>query len=143
VDSPVLGSRQPAEHSTLTVFASGPDTAKPAVQPVFDAIGIKTVWLGPEPGLASRLKLIVNSWVLAVTAGAAEAIALANGLGVDPKLFLDAVSGGPLDCQYLRVKAETILKGDFSAISPRNWPPRTVASSWRQPPRPGSTWTSP
>ncbi len=113
VDSPVLGSRQAAEQGTLTVFASGPDPAKPAVQPVFDAIGSKTVWLGPEPGPASRLKLVVNSWVLVVTAGAAEAIALASGLGVDPKLFLDAISGGALDCQYLRLKAETILKGDF------------------------------
>ena len=39
VDAPVLGTRQPAEQGTLTVFASGPDAARAAVQPVFEAIG--------------------------------------------------------------------------------------------------------
>ncbi len=114
VDSPVLGTRQPAEQGRLIVFAAGPDAAKVAVQPVFEAIGSKTVWLGPEPGAASRLKLVVNSWVLAVTSGAAEAIALARGLGVDPQLFVNAVSGGPLDSPYLQTKAGAILKNDFS-----------------------------
>jgi 3-hydroxyisobutyrate dehydrogenase len=114
VDSPVLGTRQPAEQGALTVFAAGPDAARAPLQPVFDAIGRKTVWLGQEPGAASRLKLVVNSWVLAVMSGVAEAIALARGLGVDPQLFVDAVSGGPLDCPYLQTKAGAILKNDFS-----------------------------
>jgi len=114
LDSPVLGTRQPAEQGALTVFAAGPDEARPTVQPVFDAIGSKTVWLGPEPGTASRLKLVVNSWVLVVTAAAAEAVALAQGLDVDPRLFLETVSGGPLDCPYLQTKAGAILDGNFA-----------------------------
>jgi len=114
VDAPVLGTRQPAEQGALTVFAAGPDAARPVVQPVFDAIGRRTVWLGAEPGTASRLKLVVNSWVLAVTTGAAEALALARGLDIDPELFLQAIAGGPLDCAYLQAKAAAILSGDFS-----------------------------
>ena len=114
VDSPVLGTRQPAEQGALTVFAAGPDAARAAVQPVFEAIGSKTVWLGPEPGTASGLKVVVNSWVLVVTAGAAEAIALARALGIDPQLFIDAVAGGPLDSPYLRTKSAAIMTGDFS-----------------------------
>jgi len=100
VDAPVLGTRQPAEQGALTVFAAGPDAARPVLAPVFDAIGRKTVWLGTSPGTASRLKLVVNSWVLAVTTGVAEALALARGLDIDPDLFLQAVAGGPLDCAY-------------------------------------------
>ena len=114
VDSPVLGTRQPAEQGALTVFAAGPDAARAAVQPVFEAIGSKTVWLGPEPGTASGLKVVVNSWVLVVAAGAAEAIALARGLGIDPQLFINAVAGGPLDSPYLRTKSAAIMTGDFS-----------------------------
>jgi 3-hydroxyisobutyrate dehydrogenase len=114
VDSPVLGTRQPAEQGALTVFAAGPDAARAPLQPVFDAIGRKTVWLGQEPGAASRLKLVVNSWVLAVTSAAAEAVALAQGLDLDPSLFLDAVSGGALDCAYLHAKAGAIMQDDFS-----------------------------
>ncbi len=115
VDAPVLGTRQPAEQGALTVFAAGPDAARPVLAPVFDAIGRKTVWLGTSPGTASRLKLVVNSWVLAVTTGVAEALALARGLDIDPDLFLQAVAGGPLDCAYLQSKAAAILSGDFTA----------------------------
>jgi len=115
IDSPVLGTRQPAEQGALTVFAAGPDAARPVLQPVFDAIGRKTVWLGSDAGTASALKLVVNSWVLALTTSAAEALALARGLGIDPELFLQAVGGGPLDCAYLQNKAAAILSGDFAA----------------------------
>jgi 3-hydroxyisobutyrate dehydrogenase len=80
---------------------------------VFDAIGSDTLWVG-EPGMASRLKLVANNWVLALTAGVAETLALAQGLGVQPEQFLEAVSGGPLDCPYLQLKASAILGKDFT-----------------------------
>src|ERR1022692_525503 len=114
VDCPVLGTRQPAEQGALTVLAAGPDAASGAVQPVFDAIGQKTLWLGAEAGTASRLKLVVNSWVVAMTTGAAEALALAKGLGIDPRLFLQTVAGGALDSGYLQAKGSAILAGDFA-----------------------------
>jgi 3-hydroxyisobutyrate dehydrogenase len=113
VDAPVLGTRKPAEDGALIVFAAGPGQARDRVEPVFGAIGSKTVWLG-EAGAASRLKLVVNSWVLAVDTVAGEAVALARGLGADPGQFLRAVSGGPLDCAYLHTKAAAILKDDFT-----------------------------
>jgi 3-hydroxyisobutyrate dehydrogenase len=51
--------------------------------------------------------------VLTVTEGTAEAIALAEGLGLDPQLFLDAVEGGTLDLPYLRIKAKAIMERSF------------------------------
>jgi 3-hydroxyisobutyrate dehydrogenase len=114
VDSPVLGTRQPAERGALTVFAAGPERARERVQPVFDAIGERTVWLGTAAGAASRLKLVVNNWVIAVTNATAETLALARGLGVDQDLFVQAVSGGPLDCVYMQAKAAAIMNGDFT-----------------------------
>ena len=66
VDAPVSGSKIPAENGTLLIFASGPDEARPRVQPVFDAIGQRTIWLGPS-GNGSRMKL-VNNVLLAFTA---------------------------------------------------------------------------
>lgn len=113
VDSPVLGTRNPAEQGTLIVLAAAPEQAREHVQPVFDAIGSKTLWLG-EPGAASRLKLVANNWVLALTTAVAETMALAHGLGVQPEQFLEAVSGGPLDCPYLQLKASAILAKDFT-----------------------------
>lgn len=114
LDAPVLGTRQPAEAGRLLVLASAPASARTAVEPVLDAVGSRTVWVGEEPGAATRLKLVCNSWVLAVTHGVAETLSLAEGLGVDPQLFLDAVEGGPLDMGYLRAKAEVIRSGEFA-----------------------------
>lgn len=116
VDAPVVGTRQPAEQGQLLVLAAGPPTARDAVEPVFDAVGRATRWLADDAAgaAASRLKLVVNSWVLAVTAGTAEALALAHGLGVDPKAFLDTVAGGPLDLPYLQAKSAVILAADWT-----------------------------
>ncbi|OPF70786.1 3-hydroxyisobutyrate dehydrogenase [Streptomyces antioxidans] len=115
IDSPVLGTRQPAESGQLLVLAAGPHSARPVVWPVFDAIGSRTVWVGDsaEGAAATRLKLVLNSWVLNVTHATAEAAALAKGLGVDWQGFLDAVEGGPLDNGYMRVKSAQVFRGDL------------------------------
>ncbi|MFJ7333028.1 NAD(P)-dependent oxidoreductase [Streptomyces sp. NPDC101110] len=111
-DAPVLGTREPAEAGKLTVLAAGPTEARDRVTPVFDAVGARTVWSGEDGALggATRLKLVANSWVLAVTAATGEALALSKALGVDPQGFLDLVAGGPLDMGYLRAKSELVLQ---------------------------------
>jgi 3-hydroxyisobutyrate dehydrogenase len=115
VDAPVLGTRQPAEGGQLVVLAAGPQEARTPLAPVLDAVGNRTVWIAEDAasGAATRLKLVCNSWVLTLTNGVAEALALAEGLDVDPQGFLDAVEGGPLDCGYLRIKAKAIMSGTY------------------------------
>jgi 3-hydroxyisobutyrate dehydrogenase len=112
VDAPVLGTREPAEQGALVVLASGPDEVRDRVRPVLDAIGSKTLWLGPA-GAGSRLKLVANSWVLMVTAGVAQAVALARALDLDPARFLAAIEGGPLDAPYVHLKSRLMLEGDY------------------------------
>ncbi len=116
VDAPVVGTRAPAEAGQLLVLAAGAPDVRPLVQPVFDAVGRATRWVADDAsGLAaSRLKLVVNSWVLALTAAAGEAVALAEALGVDPRAFLDTVAGGPLDLPYLQAKSTAILARDWT-----------------------------
>jgi 3-hydroxyisobutyrate dehydrogenase len=115
LDTPVLGTKEPAEQGKLTVLVAGPDEAADAAAGVFGAIGAKTLRLGTESGGASRFKLVFNNWVLAVINGAAETLALAEGLGVDPRDFLGAVAGGPLDVPYLQAKAGKVLNGSYEA----------------------------
>lgn len=112
VDSPVLGSKEPAAEGTLVVLASGPEELRARLEPLYDAIGQRTMWLG-EAGSGSRLKLAVNAWLGAVVEGGAEVLALAGALGADPRRVLEAISGGPLDLPYLRMKSEKMLEGDF------------------------------
>ena len=112
VDAPVLGTKAPAEQGALVILASGPDDALDRLAPVFDAIGQRTLRVGPA-GAGTRLKLVVNAWVVTVVQGAAETLALAQGLGLDPTLLFDAVEGGPLDLPYLRTKGAAMLQGEF------------------------------
>ena len=113
VDAPVLGTRQPAEQGQLVVLESGPGQARARVQPIFDAVGHRTIHVG-EAGAGTKLKLVANSWVLAVIEAGAEAIALAEGFGLDPALFFQAIAGGPLDLPYLRVKGQAMTARDFT-----------------------------
>ncbi|TNY34970.1 NAD(P)-dependent oxidoreductase [Thermomonospora catenispora] len=112
-DAPVMGTKQPAESGNLVILASGPEDARAHVQPVFDVIGSRTVWVASRPGASSRLKLALNSLVLALTHGAAESLALAEALGVDPRLVIDVVAGGPLDSGYFQTKAAAMVNGDY------------------------------
>lgn len=114
LDAPVAGTRQPAEQGALTVFVSGPSAVRGVAGPVLDAIGQRTVWVAEEPGAASRLKLVINTWVINMVGGVAECLNLAEGLGVDPQSFLDAVKGGPLDSGYLHGKSAAVLSGDLT-----------------------------
>jgi 3-hydroxyisobutyrate dehydrogenase len=113
VDAPVLGTREPAEQGKLIVLAAGDATLRERVAPLFDAIGSRTIWVGDQPGDGHRLKLVANSWVLSVTGATAQSIGFAQQLGVDPTLFLEAISGGPLDCGYAQVKARAMLAREF------------------------------
>ena len=117
VDAPVLGTKQPAEDGKLVVLASGPEEVRERVQPLFDAVGAKTLWLG-EAGAGSRLKLVVNTWLLSLTEGLAEAIALAESLDVDPQTFLDTIDGGPVGSPYASVKGKLMIEGEFPPSFP-------------------------
>ena len=112
VDAPVLGTRKPAEDGALVVLASGPDDVRPVVEPVFDAIGGRTLWLG-SAGAGTRLKLAANAWVVTVLEGIADSLALTRDLGLDPALFLEAVSGGAMDAPYVQLKGKAMLAGEY------------------------------
>ncbi len=112
VDAPVLGTKAPAESGELVDPGLG-GRAHPGPGPAdLRCVGKRTMWVG-EAGTGTLLKLATNSWIVAVVEGGAETLALAEGLGLDPQLVLDAIEGGPLDLPYLRMKAKSIMERDF------------------------------
>jgi len=113
VDAPVLGTRQPAEEGKLTVLAAAPEPLRDPVTPVFGSIAARVVWVSERPGDGTRLKLVANSWVATIVAATAQAIALAQDLGLDPQVFLDMIKGGGVDTPYLHVKGGAMIAGQF------------------------------
>lgn len=116
IDAPVQGSRQPAEQGQLVVIAAGPSQARRVIEPVFNALGKRTVWVDEDPasGAASRLKLALNHYAFALTHAIAESLAMAEKLNADPRFVIEVVSGGPMDNGYFQLKGASILKGDFA-----------------------------
>ncbi|MEA2273049.1 MAG: 3-hydroxyisobutyrate dehydrogenase [Solirubrobacteraceae bacterium] len=113
VDAPVSGSDGPAREAQLMVLASGSDTVRKRVQPVFDAIGRRTLWLGPA-GQGTRLKLVLNNWLASITEAMAETLALTGALGLEPGTFLDAIADGPLEAPYAATKGRLMLAREFT-----------------------------
>ena len=112
VDAPVLGTKEPAEQGQLIVLASGPEEVQERCQPVFDAVGSATFWLGPA-GAGSRLKIVTNSWIVGLLGALAETIALARATGVDPARFLEVIEGGPLGVPYAQMKGQMMIEEEF------------------------------
>jgi 3-hydroxyisobutyrate dehydrogenase len=117
VDAPVLGTRQPAEEGALTVLASGPDEARERCAPLFDAVGQRTLWLGPT-GEGTRMKLVANAWVVSLIESLGETIAFAEGVGADPEAFLEAIGGGAMDSDYAQMKGKAMVQRSFEAAFP-------------------------
>ena len=120
VDAPVSGSKGPAEQGQLLILASGPASAVDVLGPVFDLIGRKTVWLG-EVGRASQMKLIVNAYMSVLIEGVAEAVELADRLGIGHQQLAQVIEGGPLDAPIADAKLHKMDTGDYAAEFPLEW----------------------
>jgi 3-hydroxyisobutyrate dehydrogenase len=114
VDAPVSGSKDPAAQGQLTIFASGPDEARPRLAPLFDALGQRTIWVGAV-GAGSRLKVVNNTWLAFASEAVAASVALAHRLGLETDTLVDALGGSPLVSPWQAAKLQRIAKGEFSA----------------------------
>ncbi len=114
VDAPVSGSAEPARNGTLTILASGPVSERAQLEPLFEAIGQRTVWVG-EAGAGSRMKLVLNTWLALATEAVASSLSLAHRLGLETDLVLEALDGSPLVSAWQAAKLRRIAADDFSA----------------------------
>ncbi len=112
VDAPVSGSSELAVTGQLEILASGAGPLRSRLEPIFDVLGRRTVWLD-RVGDGSRLKLALNNWLAVLVEGTAETLALSSALGLDPQLFITAIDGGPLASLYASDKANAMLNSNF------------------------------
>lgn len=117
VDAPVLGMAHVAEEGRLVVLASAPEALRGRCEEVFAAIGQRTIWVDGDAG-GSRLKLVLNNWILALAEDISETFALAEALHVDHRLFLEAIGGGTADVPYVHLKGAKIAARDFAPQFP-------------------------
>jgi 3-hydroxyisobutyrate dehydrogenase len=113
LDAPVSGSKVPAEQGQLTIFASGPDEARSRVDPLFDALGQRTIWVGAV-GAGSRLKIVNNTWLAFTSEAVASSMALARRLGLETENVVRALDGSSIVSPWQAAKLQRIAEDEYS-----------------------------
>jgi len=94
VDAPISGGPVRAGQGDLLIVVGATPDALALAQPVLDALSSTLTIVGPRPGDGQALKAINQLLAGVHIAAAAEAIALARGLGLDPAVVIEALSQG-------------------------------------------------
>lgn len=113
VEAPVSGSRRPAETATLVAMVAGAPADVEAVQPLLARMCRATVPCGAVPA-GLLMKLSVNTFMLTMLAGLAEAAHFAARHGLDLEQFVTILDASPLASDASRVKARKLAARDFS-----------------------------
>ncbi|MFF2050478.1 NAD(P)-dependent oxidoreductase [Leifsonia sp. NPDC058194] len=113
VEAPVSGSRIPAEEGTLVAMLAGPDDAVAAVALLVDAMCAQRFACGAVPG-AITMKLAVNTFLITMVTGLAEAFHFAESTGGDVRVLREVLDAGPMASAVSRGKAAKLVDGDFS-----------------------------
>ncbi len=120
MDTPVAGTKQPAEKGELIFFAGGNKKDFEEVRPLLEKMGKKIVHLG-ECGKGTSMKMVVNLMLAVSMASFSEALVLGEALGFDKDTIFDTLLGGPVTAPYLTAKKEKFLQNNYDTDFPLQW----------------------
>jgi 3-hydroxyisobutyrate dehydrogenase len=112
VEAPVSGSRGPAAAGELVVMLAGEAPDVERVAPLLRPMCREIVRCGQVPG-ALRMKLAVNTFLISMVTGLAEAFHFAGRHGLDRATLRAALDAGPMASAVSRVKGGKLLDRDF------------------------------
>jgi len=117
VDAPVSGGVAGAKAATLTIMAAAQSAVLVRVRPAFEALGDKIFHVGERPGQGAAVKT-VNQLLCGVhIAAAAEALALAARMGVDPAVAMRILSGSSAASWMLNDRGPRMLEAEPEVTS--------------------------
>jgi 3-hydroxyisobutyrate dehydrogenase-like beta-hydroxyacid dehydrogenase len=116
LDTPLSGTGLQAADATLVVFASGSRKGFEQAQPVFDAIGRSTHYLG-EFGSGSKMKYIANLLVAIHGLAAAEAHALGIAAGLDPARVQEVMEDGVGSSKIFEIRGPMMVADEYPAAA--------------------------
>lgn len=91
IDAPMSGGPARARDGTMSLMVACPDAAYDAHADLLATLSSRLFRVGTRPGDGARTKLVNNLLAGINLAGAAEALALAERLGLDPARTLDVI----------------------------------------------------
>lgn len=112
VDAPVSGGVEGAAAATLAIMAGGTDEDVERARPVLEAVGSNVVHVG-GPGAGHTAKVANQVIVGLALEAVAEALALVERAGLDPRLVQQALRGGWADSRILQGQGTRMIERDF------------------------------
>jgi len=110
VAAPVFGRPDTIAAAQLLIVAAGDAEAIAQCQPIFDALGRRTIVVGADPIAAPMVKLVGNFLLASAVESLAEAMALLRKSGTDPQACLDVLTdtlfAAPAYKNYARLMLE-------------------------------------
>jgi 3-hydroxyisobutyrate dehydrogenase-like beta-hydroxyacid dehydrogenase len=115
LDAPVTGSSPKAEDGTLTIMAGGDESSFRRARPLFEAMGVLVVHVGPL-GQGQMVKLINNAVAAINTMVVGEALLLASKAGVDLDALVRVMSAGSGASVMLDLKQGPMRAHDYTTL---------------------------
>ena len=112
LDVPVSGGPQAASAGTLSMMAGGDGAALERARPVLETLGSRVVHCGGL-GAGSVAKACNQLIVVTTISAVAEALAIAEGAGVDPATVREAMLGGWAASPILDLHGARMLARDW------------------------------
>ncbi|MFB9569643.1 NAD(P)-dependent oxidoreductase, partial [Saccharopolyspora hordei] len=121
VDAPVSGGPTRAGAGDLLIVVGADDEALEIARPVLDRLSSTCTVIGPRPGDGQALKAINQLLAGVHIAAAAEAVALARGIGLDPALVVETLSRGAASSFMLSDRGPRMVEayGDGAEVRSR------------------------
>jgi 3-hydroxyisobutyrate dehydrogenase len=116
LDAPMSGGVARADSGDLVVMVGGPRALFDACRPVLDQLGSTVAYVGESVGDGQALKLVNQLLAGVHIAAAAEALAFAAALGLDPRAAWEVVRHGAAGSFMLNDRGARMLAAEFEPV---------------------------
>jgi len=114
VAAPVFGNPDAAKARQLFIVAAGVPADVERCRPLLDSLGQQTFVIGTDPGQANLVKLLGNMMTATALEVLGEAVALVRKRGVDPKPFIDIMTGTMFGGRVHRIYGDKIVNQSYA-----------------------------
>ncbi|WP_350348915.1 NAD(P)-dependent oxidoreductase [Agromyces sp. G08B096] len=114
VEATVSGSRVPAEQRQLVGMLAGLPDAVERARAIVALLCAQTFVCGDAAPAATLMKLAVNSYLISMVTGLAEAFRFAEANALDLDTFQSVLDAGPMASPVSRVKLDKLRRADAS-----------------------------
>jgi 3-hydroxyisobutyrate dehydrogenase-like beta-hydroxyacid dehydrogenase len=114
VAAPVFGNPDAAKSRQLFIVAAGAAADVERCRPLLDSLGQRTFVIGADPAHANLIKLLGNMMTATTLEMLGEVVALLLKRGLDPKPFIDILTGTMFGGRVHKIYGDKIIRQSYA-----------------------------